>query len=316
MADDDGDDGDELPPFDTVETRPPSSWPADPVFGRAGAAAGWLADRLATGELRRPTAVLIAGDHDGPDDGANLPGPAGLLLTELAHRWGAVVVEHDVATRYATDTQYVVRRGHPDPGTADAADRAEVLAAIAHGRTIADREIDSGADLLIPGLAGRGHGAVLGALVAQLCTLEPVDAVPIPDADAGLWSATAGAVRDATFRIRGSDHDALSLLVAVGGTDLATLAAVIAQAASRRTPVLLDGLAALVAAMLAHRLAPGAEGWFVAASEPTGRPGSRIQEMLAVPAVLNLGTQSWSGSGALLVLPLLQAALAGRPDAR
>ena len=307
------DDGPELPPFATVEQPPAPTAAPDPVFGRAGAAAGWLADRLTSPELRRPTVVLVAGDHDGPDDRTNLPGPAGLLLSELAHRWGATLVEHDVATCYATDTEFVVRRGHPEPGTADAADRAQVLAAVAHGRLIADREIDSGADLLIPGLAGRGHAAVLGALIAQLCTLEPVDAVPVADDDAALWAATVTAVRDATFRLRGRQHDALSLLVAVGGTDLATLAAVIAQAAARRTPVLLDGLAGLVAAVLAHRLAPGAEGWFLAASEPTDRAGTRLREMLGLPAVVELGTQSWSGAGALLVLPLVQAALAGRP---
>ena len=258
--------------------------------------------------------VLVAGDHDGPDDGSNLPGPAGLLLSELAHRWGATLVEHDVATRYATDTEFVVRRGHPEPGTSDAADRAQVLAAVAHGRLIADREIDSGADLLIPGLAGRGHAAVLGALIAQLCTLEPVDAVPVADDDAAFWAATVdgGPGRDVPDA-RPSEHDALSLLVAVGGTDLATLAAVIAQAAARRTPVLLDGHrrsgrrgAGAPAGARRGRLVPRRER-----ADRTG-PASGSGRCSACPPSLTLGTQSWSGVRRAAG-PAAGAGRAGRP---
>lgn len=303
----------QLPPFAAVEPRPGL---ADPVrrssrdFGRLGQIASWLAQRLPADELRRPCAVLVSGDHDGPDDGTNLPGPMGELLSRLAQPSGAAVREVDIATRYATDTALVVRRGHPSGASGPVCDREDILAAVATGRRIADLEIDAGADLLIPGLAGRGHAVPIGVLLVALCTLEPVDAVPLMDVDPA-WATAVELVRDTTFRIRDLDRDALTLLAEIGGADFAALAGLIAQAAARRTPVLLDGLPATVAAVLAHRLAPGAESWLLAAGESPSRGGRRLQEMLGLPAVASLDTNSWAGAGGLLVLPLIRAALAG-----
>ena len=75
----------------------------------------------------------------------------------------------------------------------------------------------------------------------------------------------AAAVRDALRRARPHVRDPLALLRVAGGADLAVLTGFLAQAAVRRTPVLLDGLVVVAAALVADELAPGARDWWLLA---------------------------------------------------
>lgn len=303
----------ELTPFADITvppTDPGAATPAsDPALGRLVVVAGWMAVRRdTTGVLRRPRVVVLAGDHGAaavdryPDDVES--------TCRLAEAHGAGVVRVDVATTGADPAgDEVIRAGHPDAVNGDVLSTEEAVAAVELGRRLADREIDAGADLLVAGLAGRGHTLALGVLSAVLTGLEPVTAVPLPDTDPTEWVRAVVAVRDTLFRLRDRDKDVLSLVAAVAGADIGALTGFLAQAAVRRTPVLLDGLPATIAAVLAHRLAPGAEAWFLAAGQAPDRPGRRLQDMLALPMVAALETSSPSGAGAVLVLPLIQAAL-------
>lgn len=330
----------ELEPFAEItspeELSTGSGTGPDPTLGRLISVVDWFSGRRdRTGVLTRPRVLVIAGDHgaaggDGAADGAGtLPddsgSDAGLAAGELlAEMSGAVWRRIDVGSRGAdiTDDE-VISSGHPDAVTDDVLTREAAVAAVELGRRLADSEIDAGADLLIPGLTGSGHTLPLGVLTSVLTGLEAVAAVTVPDTDPTAWVAAVTELRDTLFRIRDRDKDVVSLIAAVGGADLGVLAGLIAQAAVRRTPVLLDGLPATIAAVLAHRLAPGADAWFIAAGQAVDRPGRRLQDMLGLPLVADLATDSPSGTGALLVLPLVQAALAvaaerdpiGRPAA-
>lgn len=286
----------ELTPF--AEITAPRADPAgtapqaNPALGRLVVVADWLAARRDDrGPLSRPRVVVLTGAHEGDGWGA------AELLAE-AHGAGFVLVEKPDL-------------GVPGPDTpaGDLLDQGAAVASIERGRQLADREIDGGADLLIPGLGGRDHTLALGVLTAVLTGLEPVDAVAVADTDPTRWVAAVTDLRDTLFRLRDRDKDVVSLIAAVGGADFGTLTGLLAQASVRRTPVLLDGLPATVAAVLAHRLAPGAEGWFLAAGQAVGRPGRRLQDMLGLPLVAALETDSPAGAGAVLVLPLIQAAL-------
>jgi nicotinate-nucleotide--dimethylbenzimidazole phosphoribosyltransferase len=303
----------ELTPFTEItaprEVPASAGEPVDPALGRLTAVVRWSAARRGTsGVFTRPRVVVFAGA--GPDDVRDADLDATVLLAE-AHNAGFACVDLPVDTAtiaVGSDS------GEPQEArravTADVLDRAAALAAIDRGRRLADREIDGGADLLIPGLAGGGQDLALGVLTAVLTGLEPVAAVTVDDSEPTRWVRAVMDLRDTLFRLRDHDRDVVSLIAAVGGPRIGALAGLLAQAAVRRTPVLLDGLPAVIAAVLAHRMAPGAEAWFLAAGEAPDRPGRRLQDMLALPVVAALGTGSPTGAGAVLVLPLIQAALA------
>lgn len=287
----------------------------DPSLGRLTAVADWFAGRRDdTGVLARPRVLVVAGDHGAAT--GNERSDRDLAVGELlATAHGAGWQRIDVASHGAdTADDDVISAGHPDAVAADVLAHDDATAAVELGRRLADREIDAGADLLIPGLTGSGHGLPLGVLTAVLTGLEPIAAVTVPDTDPTAWVAAVTDLRDTLFRLRDRDKDVVSLIAAVGGADLGVLAGLIAQAAVRRTPVLLDGLPATIAALLAHRLAPGAEAWFIGAGQAVDRPGRRLQDMLGLPLVADLATDSPSGAGAVLVLPLIQAALAVAAD--
>ena len=76
----------------------------------------------------------------------------------------------------------------------------------------------------------------------------------------------------------------MALLRTVAGADIAAMAAFLAQAAVRRTPVVLDGVVSGAAALVAEELAPGAEQWWVAGHRSTEPAHTLVLEQLDLDA--------------------------------
>ena len=204
-----------------------------------------------------------------------------------------------------------MRRGSGDIAVQDALTDDETTAAIAAGRQIADEEVDAGADLLIAGDMGIGNTTAAAVLVAALTNAEPVAVVGFGTGidDAG-WARKTAAVRDALFRTRLVLPDPVGLLRCCGGADLAAMAGFCAQAAVRRTPLLLDGMAVTAAALVAERLAPGARQWWQAGHRST-EPGHALAlTALDLDPILDLRMRLGEGTGAAVALPVLRAAVA------
>jgi nicotinate-nucleotide--dimethylbenzimidazole phosphoribosyltransferase len=187
----------------------------------------------------------------------------------------------------------------------------EVHAALEAGRRIADEEVDTGADLLIAGDMGIGNTTPATTLVAALTNIEPVALIGRGTGvdDAG-WARKTAAVRDALYRTRHDRSDPVALLRICGGADLAAMAGFCAQAAVRRTPLLLDGLVTTAAALVAERLAPGARQWWQAAHRSTEPAHQAALEQLELQPLFDLGLRLGEGTGAAVALPLVRAAVA------
>lgn len=168
------------------------------------------------------------------------------------------------------------------------------------GRAQADDLVDRGADLLVvQGEAASEEGLLVAA---ALLDLEPVKAVgTAPGSD---WVRLTVAVRDGLRTARLHRADPVGLLTAVGADTVAQGAGLLAQAANRRTPVLLDGsVLAAAAALCASRLAPGAAAWWLAGSAPPAPAAVEAQRELRLPVLLDLGLDGPAGADlALLVL--------------
>jgi nicotinate-nucleotide--dimethylbenzimidazole phosphoribosyltransferase len=204
-----------------------------------------------------------------------------------------------------------VRRGSGDITVEDALTDDEAVAAIAAGRAVADEEVDAGADLLIAGDMGIGNTTAAAVLVAALTNTEPVAVVGFGTGiDDDGWARKTAAIRDALFRARPVLPDPVALLRCCGGADLAAMAGFCAQAAVRRTPLLLDGVAVTAAALVAERLAPGARQWWQAGHRST-EPGHALAlAALELEPILDLRMRLGEGTGAALALPIVRAAVA------
>jgi nicotinate-nucleotide--dimethylbenzimidazole phosphoribosyltransferase len=203
-----------------------------------------------------------------------------------------------------------VRRGSGSIDREDALTQEEAEAAVNAGRAFADEEVDSGADLLIAGDMGIGNTTPSAVLIAALTGSEPVAVVGRGTGiDDDAWMRKTAAIRDALRRARKVVHDPVELLRTAGGADLAALAGFLAQAAVRRTPVLLDGVVVGAAAMVAEELAPGARRWWLAGHRSAEPAAALVLDHLDLTPVLNLTMRLGEGSGALTALPVVTAAI-------
>ncbi len=304
--------------------KPPGS------LGRLEELATWVAacqGQCPPQPFRRARVVVFAGDHGVAADGVSAYPPAvtaqmvagidagGAAINALAEVAAATVRVADLAVDAepgpAAIAAHRIRRGSGNIATGDALTAEQTLAALQAGRDIADEEVDAGADLLVVGDMGIGNTTAATVLVAAVVDAEPVAAVGRGTGidDAG-WIRKTAAVRDALFRAHRMRDDPVGLLRTAGGADLAAMAGFCAQAALRRTPLLLDGVASTSAALLAERLAPGARRWWQAGHR-SPEPAHRLAlAELDLEPILDLGLRLGEGTGAALAVPVLRAAVA------
>jgi nicotinate-nucleotide--dimethylbenzimidazole phosphoribosyltransferase len=272
--------------------------------------------------------VVFAGDHGVARTGVSAYPPevtaqmvanidaGGAAINVLAGIAGASVRVVDIAVdceQPLTEAigAHKVRRSSGNIALEDALSAEEVVAALEAGRQLADDEVDAGADLLIAGDMGIGNTTAATALIATLTDTEPVAVVGRGTGiDDAAWARKTAAVRDAMFRARQFRPDPVGLLRTCGGADLAAMAGFCAQAAVRRTPLLLDGVVVTAAALVADRMAPGARAWWQAGHRSTEPAHTLALAHLDLVPILDLGLRLGEGTGAAVALPVLRAAVA------
>lgn len=296
--------------------------------GRLRDPACWLAATQGTCPPRppdRPRVVVVAADHGIAAAGVSVH-PAGSThrlvtavregrapLPVLTDAAGASlrVVDVGLAGDSPTDPagRYRVRGVTGRIDREDALTLEETERAVTIGRQLADEEVDSGADLLVPAALGVGATTPATVVVSVVTGVEPVAVVGRGSGiDDAAWMRKTTAVRDARRRARAHRDDPLRLLTTAGGADLAALAGFCAQAARRRTPVVLSGPVVAAAALVAELIAPGAKGWWLLADVGPEPVEARVAEHLGLRPLLDLKVGLGDGTAALMALPLLRMA--------
>ncbi|MFR0352123.1 nicotinate-nucleotide--dimethylbenzimidazole phosphoribosyltransferase [Streptomyces sediminimaris] len=302
-------------------------------LGRLDELGEWLSAAQSAVPVRpieRPRVVLFAGDHGVAALGvsARPAGSAGRLVREvleggrpvsvLARRLGVPVRVVDMALDCDPQTlpdevvRHRVRRGSGRIDIEDALTAEEAEAAFRAGVAVADEEADSGTDLVVLGDVSVGGTTVAGVLIAALCGTD----ASVVTGRGGLaiddltWMRKCATIRDALRRARPVLGDQLQLLTAVGGADVAAMTGFLLQSAVRKTPVILDGVVAAACALVAQRVSFRAPDWWLAAHD-SGEPGqAKALDRMALEPLLSHGVTVGEGTGALLALPLVQAAAA------
>jgi nicotinate-nucleotide--dimethylbenzimidazole phosphoribosyltransferase len=278
--------------------------------------------------IARPTVVLFAGDHGVARSGVSAYPPevtaqmvrnfvaGGAAVNVLARLAGATVrvvdmsVDADLSDLPGV-SELKVRRSCGNIATGPALTRAEAEQAFLAGVTVADAEVDAGADLLIPGDMGIGNTTPAAALVAVLADAEVATVVGRGTGiDDATWMVKCAAVRDAARRGRPLRGDPVALLAEVAGADIAAMSGFLLQAAVRRTPVLLDGVVSAAAALVAQRIGNRASQWWLAGHRSTEPAATVALEQLQLKPLVDFGLRLGEGTGALVALPILKAAAA------
>lgn len=278
--------------------------------------------------LERVHIVVFAADHGVAAEGVSAFPQAvtaemvrnfargGAAISVLARQLGATLEVLNLGTVVDTGPLAGVRNLNLGPGTANfaktAAMNAEQLARALHaGRTTVERAKQDHTQLFIGGEMGIGNTTAAAALA---CTL--LDAPPELLAGPGTGLDVHGVthkkkiIRAALTLHREPGLDASEILRRLGGFEIAALAGSYVACAQLGVPALIDGFIATAAALVATRIRPGSDQWFLYA-HASAEPGHAcILEALKARPLLDLGMRLGEGSGAAVAVPLLRLACA------
>ena len=275
--------------------------------------------------LERPVVAVFAGDHGVHAQGVT-PWPqevtasmvanfsaGGAAVNVLARQAGAEVYVVDMGV--AADLEpgdrlldHKVRKGTSDLATGPAMSRDEAVQALLAGAAVADRLVDAGHDCLLTGDMGIANTTPSAALVAAFTGADPAEVTGRgTGVDDPTLATKVRVVREA-LAARPVTDDPVQTLASVGGFEHAGIAGFVLGAAARRVPVVLDGVIAGAAALVAQALAPAAVDHCFAGHRSV-EPGHVVAlARLGLRPLVDLDLRLGEGTGAVLAFPLVEAA--------
>lgn len=176
---------------------------------------------------------------------------------------------------------------------------------------VADARAD-GVRLLGVGEIGIGNTTAAAALIALGCEQ---DSDPLVGAGAGSTAETLerkrAVVRAAVARSRALiEDDPVAAMAGIAGFEIVAMAGAIAAAGDADIPVVLDGVVSGAAAIIAQAVDPAALETAIA-SHVSAEPAHRFAlERLGLEPYLDWDLRLGEGTGALLMMPLLDASAA------
>jgi nicotinate-nucleotide--dimethylbenzimidazole phosphoribosyltransferase len=237
----------------------------------------------------------------------------GAAINVLARQVGATVsvVDVGVATELSPAPGLLVRKvrqGTADLARGPAMSGEDARAAIDVGIGVAAELIAGGARLLVTGDMGIGNTTPAAAVIAALtgAGAEEVTGRGTGIDDAML--ARKQAVVAAAVRRFPLGAPATDVLAEVGGLEIAGLTGFVLGSAAARVPVIVDGVIALAATLVAHALAGDVLAAVIAGHRSVEPGASVVLDHLHLEPLLDLGLRLGEGTGACLAVPLVQAA--------
>ncbi len=267
-----------------------------------------------------PGIVVFAADHGVANHGVSLyPTRVGAQVAAAAARGetaigvlaravGAELVIVDVGLagdRLPGAIDRRVAAGTADLTTGPALSFEQLQSAIEAGYAAA-RNLAEHCDVIVVGEIGIGNTTVAAALLAALTDLPPH---AVCGRGTGLDAQGLEHKRKivaAALRANTPDrHDPLECLRRVGGFEFAAICGALLAAATARRPILLDGLAPTVAALVACRLEPPLRDYLIAGHRSAEPAHDHALTELGLEPLLDLRLRLGEASGAALALPLI-----------
>ncbi|MGX0903313.1 nicotinate-nucleotide--dimethylbenzimidazole phosphoribosyltransferase [Roseovarius sp. MBR-79] len=288
---------------DATLTKPPGA------LGRLEEVAawycGWRGDARA--RVTRPQVAVFAGNHGVVARGVSAFPPEVTAQMVANFRGGGAAVNQLAGVVGARLDVHALCLDRPtgDITTGPAMSGADCVAALATGWDAVDPE----ADLFVAGEMGIGNTTSAAAIALALFGGRAED-----------WTGRGTGVDDATLAAKAHvvaqavaanpARGGLGVLCALGGRELAAMAGAITRARVLRIPVLLDGFICTAAAACLEAEATGALDHALA-GHVSAEPGhARLLDRLGKAPLLSLGLRLGEGSGAVLAMGVVQAALA------
>ena len=238
----------------------------------------------------------------------------GAAINVLASHAGADLVVVDVGVATSLDDidhpsliHRSVRPGTDNLALGPAMSRVDALLALDVGVETAERAIAAGARCLLAGEMGIGNTTSAAAIIAGITNREPEAlAGRGSGADDEMLARKIAVIEAATVDMS-STSGPLKVLEQVGGFEIAAIAGFAVGAAAGRVPIVIDGVIANAALLIAAQLAPDVVKYAIAGHRSTEPAAIAALDYLGMVPVLDLELRLGEGTGAALALSIVQA---------
>ena len=288
---------------DQLLTPPGSLGLLDQTLDRVEAAGGT--------EITGGTLVLVGADHPVAHLGvtafkasvthdvmaASVAGTGLGVSTATAAGLSHLVVDAGVAQPVQGARSVRIRGERGDLHHSDAMTPVQVEALLRDGQALGAEASHDG--LVCLGEVGVGNTTIATALACAMTGLGPDEAVGLgAGSDTAMVERKAEIIKAALTRTHTDPNDPERLLAALGGPEFAVLAGVCLGAAEAGSPLILDGLATSVAALIATKFSPGLHGWLVASQASREQVHHIVLAELGLEALMELRMRAGEGVGA------------------
>jgi nicotinate-nucleotide--dimethylbenzimidazole phosphoribosyltransferase len=244
----------------------------------------------------------------------------GAAINVLARQFGATVQVLDAGVAADLPAHPLlcaakVRRGTANLRREPAMSRDEAAAAIAAGIVAAQQAIAGGACVLATGDMGIGNTTASAAIAAVLTGKPPAEVTGLGTGlDSVQWRHKVTVIEEALARHAPDPSDALDVLAKVGGLEIGAIGGVILAGAAACVPVIVDGIISTAGAAIAVGLCPAVQPFLIAGHRSVEPGHATLLQHLGLRPLIDLDLRLGEGTGAVLALPLLDAAVATLND--
>jgi nicotinate-nucleotide--dimethylbenzimidazole phosphoribosyltransferase len=278
-------------------------------------------------QLGRKLLFVFAADHGITEEGVSAYPKAvtaqmtynflrgGAAINVLARHSGVDVEVIDVGVDHEFSNapglrNCKVRRGTNNFSRGPAMSRPQAVQSIEIGIGLVKEATAENLFLLGAGEMGIGNTSSAAAL---LCGLTGAQSQKVVGKGTGIddatWKRKMAAIQRGLEVNRTDPNDPLDVLAKVGGLEIGAMAGTILGAAAFHIPIVLDGFISGAAALLAQRLCPDVHDFLFASHLSTETGHGALLEALELPPVLDLAMRLGEGTGACLLMSLIEAAV-------
>lgn len=283
-------------------------------------------------EIKDTVIITMAGDHGVTEEGVSAyPSEVtaqmvynflngGAAINVLARHVGArhVLVDMGVATNMDFTNTNMNTGVFVDKkiayGTANMAKEPamayeDAKRSIEAGMEIIEHEAERGMDIVGMGDMGIGNTTASSAIVAVL-TGESI--VKVTGRGTGIdeegFERKVREIGEAIRINKPNKKDPIDVLAKVGGFEIGGMSGAMLEAASRRIPVVIDGLISGAAALIAYELDHAVKDYMIAAHSSVEIGHAVTLDYIGLNPLLALGMRLGEGTGAALGISLVEAA--------
>ncbi|MFD1123873.1 nicotinate-nucleotide--dimethylbenzimidazole phosphoribosyltransferase [Lentilactobacillus raoultii] len=233
-------------------------------------------------------------------------------IASLAKQFNCDVKVIDVGVAEDLENSKIIHRkiryGTANMMTQPAMSYQEALRSINIGREQADLAIRNGNDLLLIGELGMANTTASSAILAAAYGLSVQEIVGFGSAiSEKRYQHKKRVIQEVLNRRQPDSNDPIDILSKVGGFEIGANAGVILESARQGIPVVLDGFISIAALSIAQKIYPNITDYVIPSHLSHEKGMKIVLEKVGLHPILDLHLAVGEGSGAALLLPMIDA---------